>query len=72
VVVSVETVKEDLVGLTDAAKRLGHAPNTLWRWSQREGFPEPVGTISGRKVWRFREIQRWAERRPGPGRPPAR
>jgi len=62
-------MEKELVGLADAARRLGHAPNTVWRWSRNSDFPAPAAKIAGRKVWRFAEIEAWARSRPTRGRP---
>jgi predicted DNA-binding transcriptional regulator AlpA len=60
---------QDLVGVTDIAERQGVAVNTAWRWSRRDDFPEPIGAIGRRPVWRWRDVERWARKRPAPGRP---
>lgn len=62
----------ELVGLTDAARRLGVAPNTVWRWSRLDGFPKPAGRVSGRNVWQYADLERWHRERTVDrgGRPP--
>lgn len=61
----------ELVGLGEIADLYGVAKNSAWRWTKREGFPEPVTHVSGRvPVWRRSDVERWvAAHRPQPGRP---
>jgi predicted DNA-binding transcriptional regulator AlpA len=64
---------EDLVGITEIAETLGVAKVTAKRYASRADFPEPVGRLGGRiRVWRRRDVLKWAERTlplPRPGRP---
>jgi hypothetical protein len=54
----------DLEGAREIATRLGvKHPETVHGWTRRDpSFPKPVAVISGTKVWRWTQIQRWARR----------
>jgi hypothetical protein len=54
----------DLVGTVDIAKRLGAKQyKVVNEWVRRyPDFPAPLATISGVRVWDWRDIERWARR----------
>lgn len=54
----------DLVGMLEIADRLGVERQTVRAWRQRGLFPEPVAVVSRTPVWRWRDVQRWADSRP--------
>ena len=59
-VTSSRTVKVDnIVGLTEIAERTGSSKQTVWSWTSREGFPEPIARVSGRPVWNWPEVSKW-------------
>lgn len=48
------------VGLVEIAERLGVDPKTAQQWRFRKLLPEPDALVSGRPVWQWRTIERWA------------
>ena len=34
-------------------------PMTVWRWLQRDLFPQPASTINAVRYWRRSDIERW-------------
>lgn len=52
---------DDWVGLADIATRLNVVKTTAYMWRQRGLLPDPDTTISGRPVWRWSTISRWAQ-----------
>ena len=64
---------DDLVGVKEIAELGNVRRNSAWRWTQREGFPEPEARLSTGPVWRRETIEGWLERsRPKVGRPPSK
>jgi predicted DNA-binding transcriptional regulator AlpA len=68
----------DLIGLGELGDVLGVSRSTAARYAsdderERLDFPEPEGTITGRRVWRRTDVERWGrEHLPlRPGRPPS-
>ena len=64
----------DLLGRLEVAQMLGVTTRTVQRYTERNDFPEPVETLATGRVWRQRDIEKWAKRYlPLPqGRPPKR
>ena len=56
----------DLVGTIEIAERLDVKPQTVRTWnssrSERTGFPNPIGSISGVPIWDWLDVYLWAER----------
>lgn len=52
----------DPVGLSDIADRLGVAKETPKHWHARKLLPPPKWTVSGRPVWDWRDIEKWARK----------
>ena len=65
-------IVRDLIGFGELHEVLGVSRTSAARYSNREDFPEPVESLSSGRVWRRRDVERWAaENPPGPqGRPP--
>ena len=65
------SLQDELVGVTEVASLFGVAPNTAWRWSKEDGFPEPVARLASGPVWRRVDVEAWRrDRVPRPtGRP---
>lgn len=63
----------ELVGVAEIAAMLGVNKRTVQRYSSRSDFPRPVDELAGgRRVWRRRDVERWASTTlplPRPGRP---
>ena len=51
----------DLVGIREIADRLGVRTQTASAWRYRGLLPEPEWEVSGRAVWRWKVIRRWAD-----------
>jgi predicted DNA-binding transcriptional regulator AlpA len=65
----------ELASISEIAELLGVTERTAQRYAQRSDFPAPVDTIAGGRirVWRRRDVERWAKKTlplPRPGRPP--
>jgi predicted DNA-binding transcriptional regulator AlpA len=54
---------KEAMGLTELAKELGVARNTVWRWSQLPDFPAPWTTLSAGSVWDRRKVRAWVKAR---------
>jgi len=63
--------QQDLVGIPELAVRLGVPARNIHRWRDRhkqhpphrhpwQPFPDPVMNISGRPVWQWADVKRWA------------
>lgn len=63
---------EELAGVTEIADILGVHIRTAARYVEQSGFPAPIGTLARGRVWRVRDVERWAKKNPPrpPGRPP--
>ncbi len=53
---------EELVGRGEIAKLLGLSRQRVHELTQRRDFPEPVGHIGGRAIWRKEAVEAWAKR----------
>ena len=51
---------EELVGRGEIADMLGISRQRVHELTQRKDFPEPVGQIGGRGVWRKKDVEAWA------------
>jgi prophage regulatory protein len=62
---------EELAGVTEIAQILGIARRTAAVYVDRPDFPQPVGVLARGRVWRTRDVERWAKKNPRrpPGRP---
>jgi predicted DNA-binding transcriptional regulator AlpA len=62
---------EELAGLDEIAQLLGVSKISAKRYTARDDFPEPLGRLAGGRVWRRRDVVKWAERTLPlpPGRP---
>lgn len=64
----------ELAGVAELAKLLDVDKRTVQRYTHREDFPAPVEVLAGgRRVWRRRDVERWAAKTlplPRTGRPP--
>jgi predicted DNA-binding transcriptional regulator AlpA len=60
----------DLVGAAEVAQMLNVSRQQVHRLSRREDFPDPVAVLQAGKIWRRRDVERWAATHPRkPGRP---
>lgn len=66
----VSGVDQDLVGISDIAGRIGVTREAVRKWASGErgpgGFPEPLGSISGRpqrstRVWAWSSVNAWLQ-----------
>src|SRR3954454_13617899 len=64
----------DLAGAAEAADILGVTRQQVDRLAARPDFPKPVAVLRAGRIWRTRDIERWArqhaDRRPGPPEKP--
>jgi len=63
---------DELAQLAEVAELLGVSKRTAARAVDREGFPRRSTFFATGRVWRRRDIERWAKKNPprGRGRPP--
>jgi predicted DNA-binding transcriptional regulator AlpA len=63
---------DDLIGFSELVRLLGQPKGTVARHTKRVDFPAPVETLASGRVWRRRDVERWAKKNPPapPGRPP--
>lgn len=60
----------ELAGAAEVADMLGVTTQQVDRLARQPGFPKPVAVLKAGRVWRRRDIERWATtRRRGRGRP---
>lgn len=62
------TSDDPLLGVREAAARIGVQPRTISRYRARGELPHPDEVVSGRPRWRASTIDSWAQTRPGRGR----
>ena len=69
---TVAGMSPDFVGFRELPKVLGVSRATAARYANRPGFPKPVEELASGRVWRRKEVERWAKKNPPrpPGRPP--
>jgi predicted DNA-binding transcriptional regulator AlpA len=60
----IELMEFDLVGVPEIADRLGVSRTSVWRYIRREDFPEPVAQMSGKRIWKGADIDRWRKKNP--------
>jgi predicted DNA-binding transcriptional regulator AlpA len=53
---------EELASLKEVAEICGVAKRTAARYVDRDDFPPPLGTLGVGRVWRRRDVERWAKR----------
>lgn len=51
-----------LWGLTEIAKAHGQTRQAANKWTQVEGFPEPVAELASGRVWVAYEVLAWVSR----------
>lgn len=51
------------------AEMLGVTRTQVHRLAAQPDFPKPVAILAVGRIWRVRDIERWAEKRRGRGRP---
>ena len=52
---------EELVNLSDIGRLLGVSRQRAAQLAEREDFPTPIGAMGRGKVWRERDVERWAK-----------
>jgi predicted DNA-binding transcriptional regulator AlpA len=52
----------DLVGVKEAAERLGILRSNFVRLAKRVGFPAPVMQLAATPVWRWSDIARYTKK----------
>jgi len=55
-------VPVDLVDVGGIAELLGVNRRTAWRYIDRDDFPAPAFEVSRKRLWRRRDVERWAKR----------
>jgi len=53
---------EELASLKEVAAVCGVAKRTAARYTDRDDFPAPIGTLGVGRVWRRRDVERWAKK----------
>ena len=56
----VDVVPEQLVNLSDIGRLLGVSRQRAAQLAARDDFPEPAGMMGRGKVWRHRDVEKWA------------
>jgi prophage regulatory protein len=52
---------DDLLGLAEVAELLERSPRTVRNYAKKlPGFPAPAATLRAGRVWRRRDVERWA------------
>jgi predicted DNA-binding transcriptional regulator AlpA len=51
---------EDLMGLTEIAELLGLSRQRTDQLARQVGFPAPVATLTGGRIWKRDDVERWA------------
>ena len=66
--------RDDLIGFTELVRILDASRSTAARYTHRPDFPPPVEALAGGRIWRRRDVERWAKANLplAPGRPPKR
>ncbi len=54
---------DDLVGLAEVAAMLRMSTANAYLTSTKRGFPDPVATLTGGRLWDKWDVQQWAEAR---------
>ena len=69
---SIPMSPNELAQLAEVAEILGVSKRTAARAVDRADFPEPFDLLATGRVWRRRDVERWAKKNPprGRGRPP--
>jgi hypothetical protein len=47
---------EAWLGVRMVCAHLNIVPMTLWRWTEKLGFPPPDARINGRRFWKYRTV----------------
>jgi predicted DNA-binding transcriptional regulator AlpA len=53
----------NLLGTHEIAELLAVSRQRVQQLAEQRGFPKPVAHLRAGKIWRKRDIERWAERR---------
>jgi prophage regulatory protein len=63
---------DDLLGFSEVMEVLGVSRTSAARYTNRADFPAPVEVLARGRVWRRRDVDRWAKKNLPlpPGRPP--
>jgi hypothetical protein len=58
-------VETDLVSGAEIGRRLHVSRERVRQWASdsKYGFPETLGRVGGMKLWHWREVAAWAEKR---------
>jgi prophage regulatory protein len=51
---------EQLASLKEVAEVCGVSKRTAARYTDRDDFPEPLGVLGVGRIWRRRDVERWA------------
>jgi prophage regulatory protein len=55
-------VPEQLVNLSDIGRLLSVSRQRAAQLAKRDDFPDPIGAMGRGKVWRRRDVERWARK----------
>lgn len=58
----------ELLGLAEVAQLLGTTRRNAIRWTQGQGFPEPIARLRATPVWERADVEQWARERKSNGR----
>jgi len=62
VTVYVAPVAQDLVGVAEIAEMLGVTRQRVHQLTRTPGFPAPVATLIGGRIYDRDEVERWARK----------
>ncbi len=51
---------EQLASVKEVAEICGVSKRTAARYTNRDDFPEPIGELGVGRIWRRRDVERWA------------
>jgi prophage regulatory protein len=53
---------DDLLGFSEVQAVLEVGRTTAFRYTNRPDFPAPADTLASGRVWRRRDVERWAKK----------
>jgi predicted DNA-binding transcriptional regulator AlpA len=54
----------DLLGVPEISELLGVDRRTVWRYVRRDDWPLPAAEVSGKRLWKRTDVERWRKKNP--------
>ncbi len=54
--------RDDLVAAADIARELELSQERIRQLAAKKSFPKPIGKLGRSRIWRWRDVERWAKR----------